>query len=293
MLCEKHTKIGVAFESLYENKRVALLTQHGKEAVFRPLFAKAIACHVERVQGFDTDQLGTFTRAITRRDNQIDTARKKAIIGMNISGLPLGMASEGSFGPDPVGGFIPWNREVIIFIDNEAKIEVLGEAQGPGNHRHLLTASWSEALHFAKTVGFPDQQLILRPDNEYDCRILKNIDDWQCYENAFQATAKDSNKGQVFIETDGRAYANPMRMSMIVKAAENLLSKILSRCPVCGIVGFSVIKKIPGLSCKNCGRPTKLIRAELSECQKCGERRTNEVVNLEGANPMYCDFCNP
>lgn len=88
--------------NLYVDRRVALLTQHGKEAVLGEVLGEALACKVERIEGFDTDTLGTFTRDIARVGNQLEAARRKARIGMQLSGLPIGLASEGSFGPDPV-----------------------------------------------------------------------------------------------------------------------------------------------------------------------------------------------
>lgn len=36
---------------------------------------------------------------------------------MQLSGLALGLASEGSFGADPFAGIFPWNVEFLIFID--------------------------------------------------------------------------------------------------------------------------------------------------------------------------------
>ena len=101
----------------YAGQRVALLTQHGKERGLAPVLAAALGCRVERVAGYDTDLLGTFARDIPRAGTQIEAARKKARLGMQLAGLPLGLASEGSFGPDPMLGMFPWNVEFLIFID--------------------------------------------------------------------------------------------------------------------------------------------------------------------------------
>ena len=46
----------------YCNQPVAFLTQHGKERVVEPVLASRVGCQIELVRGFDTDQLGTFTR---------------------------------------------------------------------------------------------------------------------------------------------------------------------------------------------------------------------------------------
>lgn len=102
---------------VYAGTRIALLTQHGKERVIASVLDTALGCQVERVGGYDTDLLGTFTREIPRAGKQLEAARKKARLGMEMSGLSLGLASEGSFGPDPMVGMFPWNVEFLIFID--------------------------------------------------------------------------------------------------------------------------------------------------------------------------------
>ena len=91
----------------YSGRRVALLTQHGKEGVIAPVLDAALGCRVERVNGFDTDLIGTFTRDIPRTGTQVEAARRKARIGMELSGLPRGLASEGAFGPDPMADCSP------------------------------------------------------------------------------------------------------------------------------------------------------------------------------------------
>ena len=98
----------------YAGRQVALLTQHGKERVIAPVLEAALGCRVERVARYDTDLLGTFTRDIPRAGTQLDAARRKARLGMELAGLPLGLASEGSFGPDPFTGMFPWNVEFLI-----------------------------------------------------------------------------------------------------------------------------------------------------------------------------------
>jgi len=40
---------------------------------------------------------------------QLEAARRKARIGMELSGSLFGLASEGALGPNPGIGLIPWN----------------------------------------------------------------------------------------------------------------------------------------------------------------------------------------
>jgi hypothetical protein len=97
----------------YQHQSAALLTQHGKELILGPLLLAELGCSVTHVTGFDTDQLGTFTRDQARPGSQLDAARRKAEIGMDLSGLPLGLASEGAFVPDPHVGILPWDVEIV------------------------------------------------------------------------------------------------------------------------------------------------------------------------------------
>jgi len=117
-------------QSRYASRHVALLTQHGKEQVISPVLESGLGCRVELVTGFDTDLLGTFTGEARRPGTQLDAARRKARKGMELSGAGLGIASEGSFGPDPFTGMMPWNVELLVWIDEELGIEVHGIARG-------------------------------------------------------------------------------------------------------------------------------------------------------------------
>lgn len=162
----------------YFGRRIALLTQHGKERVIASVLAAALGCRVQHATGYDTDLLGTFTRDILRAGTQIEAARKKARIGMELSWLPLGLASEGSFGSDPFAGMFPWNVEILVFIDDDRGIEVTGVAQGKTNFSHLLTTDWAAAEAFARQAGFPAHHLVVRPEREDDPRMRKGIAAW-------------------------------------------------------------------------------------------------------------------
>ena len=84
----------------YQGQTVAFLTQHGKESLVRPVLEPALGCTVQRAEGYDTDLLGTFSGEVKRIEGQLQTARTKARIGMQLLGTPLGMASEGAVVPD-------------------------------------------------------------------------------------------------------------------------------------------------------------------------------------------------
>lgn len=276
----------------YKNREVALLTQHGKESVLAPTLKESIGCIVTTVEGYDTDLLGTFSRDIPRVGTQIETARKKARIGMELARLPLGIASEGAFGPDPFTGMFSWNVEILIWIDNENDLEIVAMSQGKTNLANVLTTNWKEAEAFAKKAGFPEHHLMVRPEGEDDPRIRKGICEWDDLHAAFVWGQEQSENGSVFIETDMRAHANPTRMNNIRLAAEELANKLSSLCPACGAPGYWVIERVAGLKCKRCGQPTRDTRAEVYGCSKCAHQATIERTEAY-ADPGHCDDCNP
>lgn len=278
---------------MYSGQRLALLTQHGKEKVLAPVLDSALGCRTERVTGYDTDLLGTFSRDIPRVGTQLDAARKKARIGMAMSGVPLGLASEGSFGPDPFTGILPWNVELLIFIDDERGLEVIGRAHGKANSAHQLVANWNAVEAFANQIGFPEHHVVIRPEAEGDPRIRKDISSWAELKAAFAWALEQSSNGRVFLEADGRAHANPTRMKNIRLAAEDLVAKLASLCPACGSPGFWIVDRVAGLPCADCSAPTRETRAEVHGCLKCMYRNSLEVSDRAWAEASRCDYCNP
>ena len=285
--------LGEADHVSYRGRRIGLLTQHGKERVISPELDRALGCRVEHVGGYDTDLLGTFTREIPRAGTQLEAARKKARTGMQLLGLPLGLASEGSFGPDPVTGMIPWNVELIILIDDEQVLEVIGVAQGGTNFSHLLTTSWEEAELFAHTRGFPEHQLVVRPAGGDDPRIRKGIASWEELAAVYSEAQVQSGSGHVLLETDVRAHANPTRMENIRHAAQDLTAKVRSLCPACAAPGFWTVERVAGLPCGQCRAPTNETREDVHGCLRCPHRLIRVRTDREHADPAHCDYCNP
>lgn len=277
----------------YFGHRVALLTQHGKERVIAPVLDAAIGCRVEWVSGFDTDLIGTFTREIPRAGTQLEAARRKARIGMELSGLPLGLASEGAFGPDPMAGLIPWNVELLVFIDDDRGIEVTGMEQQATRFAHLLTDDWEQVAQFARQAGFPAHHLVVRPQGQDDPRIEKGIASWKALESAFIHARGEAMNGRVFLENDVRAHAHPTRMDVIRLASVDLAAKLNSLCPACDTPGFQVTDRLSGLPCADCGAPTREIRADIYACLKCAHRETRTRADVTHADPGRCDYCNP
>lgn len=277
----------------WSNQRVALLTQHGKEKVIAPVLEPALGCVVHHVDHFDTDQLGTFTRDVERPGSQLEAARRKARLGMTLSGLPIGVASEGSFAPDPFTGIFPWNVEILVWLDDRLGIEVVGMAQGPAQSGHLQTADWEAVKHFALEEDFPSHQLVIRPQSPDDPRMIKGIADWHALRASFDACVGQSDNGEVFVELDLRAFANPTRMSRIGEAAQDLLRRLQSNCPACSKPGYAITQQHGGLPCRVCKRPTATCMSLEWTCVSCEHRHTERRVDVLFAEPQNCGYCNP
>lgn len=277
----------------YAHQTAALLTKHGKETIIAPILQRALGLKVELVQAFDTDELGTFDRTIEREGTQLQTARRKAHIGIDFSRHNLGIASEGSFVPDPFSGFMPWNIEMVIFVDDLNGVEVVGVAQGSAMSMSRFVRDIDALLDFAEQAGFPSHHLMLRPEREDDPRVHKGLANLEALKAAFiQAQAQSSN-GKVFVENDLRAYCNPTRQKMIEQACEDLAQKMLSLCPQCQKPGFWKSKIQPGLACRACGLPTKLPVCETWSCKYCNFE-SHQPLNVDvQAEPAECGVCNP
>lgn len=279
--------------SRYAGRSVALLTQHGKERVIAPVLEAALSCSIERVMGFDTDRFGTFTREVPRCGTQLEAARRKARKGMELSGASIGIASEGSFGTDPFTGMFSWNTELLIWIDDDLGIEIVGIAQGIARSRHMQSGNWQEVADFAEREGFPEHQLVLRPEGQDDSRVYKDISDWIRLRTCFDKCLADSSKRRVFIELDLRAFANPSRMKHIEQAAVDLLQRIQSECPACAAPGYWISERKLGLPCASCRLPTQIFRSEVWTCLRCEHRCVAERADRSEAAPAHCVYCNP
>lgn len=277
----------------YRGRRLALLTQHGKEQVIAPALEGALGCTVERAVGFDTDLLGTFTREVPRAGSQLEAARRKAELAIELSGTDTGLGSEGSVDRHPMLGFVDRNVELIVLVDRARGIEVVGFADGPAPYGHVLASSLAEAEALAARPAFAEHGLIVRPESADDPRVRKDIRSLSELRTAFAAAQRESASGAVFVEIDLRAHRNPRRMQRIAEAAADLAAKLASACPACGGPGFWRVERVPGMPCRACGLATDIALAEVDGCPGCGHRVTRELDTAAGADPQWCDACNP
>lgn len=113
-------------------------------------------------RGFDTDSLGTFTREVPREGSQLEAAREKARAGIDRSGLPFGLGSEGAFGPGPLG-LSSVNLELVVLLDTRRGIEIVGRSRAffaaPPVRRRPLVSDDRPEQHQLRKAGLARNHL--------------------------------------------------------------------------------------------------------------------------------------
>ena len=282
--------------SLFKNRTAVIATMHKKEQAIAPLVEQELLLKTVIPDNFNTDLFGTFTRDVKRLGTQIEAARAKAEKAMKITGTSLGIASEGSFGPHPAIPFLPHNREIILFLDKENNLEIIGEEfTTDTNYSHQVVSNLEEAEKFAKKAGFPEHGLvvIIGEPATGQGEIIKGIITPEHLSDAVNYALKKS-AGAVHLETDMRAMYNPTRMKAIERATRNLIEKIKTVCPQCYCPGFEIIERKKGLPCSLCNLPTHLTKSVVYQCKKCGFSEEKLFPDgIKTADPGMCQYCNP
>lgn len=279
-----------------DGKRAVLATMHGKERVIRPLLEGALRIRLDVLQGLDTDRFGTFSREIERTGSQLDAARAKiAAVFEHDRSATIGLASEGSFGPHPLFPLVPLGREIVVLIDRETGLEVIGQhADMATNFQHIRAADVAAALEFAERIGFPSHGLIVMASLDgmpAPGRFLRK-DIETATDLTAAVTEALSTYGAAHVETDMRAHRNPTRMRAIKRATIDLVRCYRRPCPACARPGFARTGRLYGLPCADCGEPTQAARAEVWTCGGCGHREERPVQAFQ-ADPGLCTICNP
>lgn len=279
--------------NIYFNRTASLLTKHGKELVLNQALQPSTGLQIQHTDAYDTDLLGTFTQETPRYGSQLDAARKKAQIGMELVGTDLGLANEGAFVADPYTGMLSWNQELVILIDQALQLEMTGFYSGPAQNAHAYVNRWEELEKFAHTALFPSHHLVIKPTDEYHPQSVKNISNIEQLKSAFEWASTHSSKGVVYVENDLRAFANPTRMEGIRQAAIDLAKKMNSLCPECKTPGYWIKDIQRGLPCNACGMPTNQEIAKIWGCLKCEHQDSEGMKVIRFANPALCSHCNP
>jgi hypothetical protein len=279
----------------YAGARAVIATMHGKASVIAPPL-RAIGLDIEAATGLDTDALGTFTGETPRAGTMLEAAVAKARLGMAAARRPIGVASEGSFGPHPVAPFIAAATELIVLVDDDLGLvvkETMTSETTNFAHATVTPGDAAPLAQFLRGAGFPAHAVVVRP-NEGPGPVRKGLVDQGEVGRAIAQAAALSADGLARLETDMRAHLNPTRMAQIGRLAERFAGRLSRLCPACGAPGFGPVRSEPGLPCADCGAPTALVKATVSECVRCphtlAEGRSD---GLAAASPAQCPECNP
>lgn len=277
------------------NGPICLTTRHGKERALARPFRAGLGLNLV-VSDCDTDQLGTFSGERDRPGDALATCRRKALLGLEQTGLTLGLASEGSFGPHPAAPFLAVGRELLLLLDRENGLEVV-------EHRLELRTNYSQSCFdpaddpstWLKRIGFPSHGVIARPAAwTAGAPLFKGLITTPALQKALDHCRTADPNGQVVLETDMRAHLNPTRMASLRRLGLALVRRLRCPCPDCGTPGWGLMDSIAGLPCRWCGEPTALTHREIWGCPHCGARRSQQRADgLLHADPGHCQHCNP
>jgi hypothetical protein len=268
-------------------------TKHEKDLILAPLFNEiGMRCESLLV---DTDLFGTFSGEVERIGSVRDTLKKKVKAASDSK--PQGnifLASEGSFAPHPVIGFIQTDLESLLIWHKNLNIEIYAEylCQNPVHDERSLGPR-DNFREFLKQIKFPEHGVIVHPDGMLN-PIFKGLhqehDVAQAMLDCFQA----STNQRVVIATDLRANHSPTRRQAILEAGKALFDKLNSFCPACALPGFAISRGLAGLPCGACGEATRITKDVVWECVKCAysitKPRPDGKTQIE---PNECEHCNP
>lgn len=271
------------------DKRAILVTQHGKEQLLAPVFAT----HGWSLEweAADTDSLGTFSGDVPRRHSPLETARRKALLGVGCGDAPWLAASEGSITSATFG--IVSDLEFVVLVKRSGSSVVVGRAVGHGVRAVQFqvdsTTSEEEVLRRCADADLPHHKLLVAT-SDHEEHAIGALSSAEGVLDACRRLAQPHRK--LVIQTDFRAHLCPSRQSVIVDAAKDLMTRMSQDCPRCDEAGFGEEDPIPGRPCMDCGSPTDELMARRWVCPACTYAEVRQVVTAF-ADPSHCPWCNP
>ena len=270
----------------YSGCTASLATKHKKEDQIAPALAR-LGITLE-VAAIDTDKLGTFTGEIERIGSPIEVATKKARLGMAATGSSLGLASEGSIGPDTQIPFVNSELEVMVWVDDLRGIEIVESL------RSFEIVAIKEELSIDQSIedlllkaDFPRHSLIARGS---DGEIIKGINSRNQLDEVLSGLFQKDDR--VIIESDLRAHCSPSRQRAIALLANQLTRRLEALCSSCGTPGFGRIGATYGVECQECGEKNlEKVSGEILGCTLCELREERRIRELIPASD--CSWCNP
>lgn len=274
-----------------------LATMHGKEAAIAPALRDGLGLVVDVAPDLDTDSLGTFTGEIPRVGSMREVAIAKARLGMAAARRPIGIASEGSYGPHPWIPFFAGGIELMVLVDETRDIIVTEQlVEDAPTYAHAEVTSVDELGSYLERTCFPQHALITKPNKPKtpSFPVYKGLRGRQALAEAVAECMAVSADGMAFVQTDMRAHMNPTRMASIARLAHKLCARVATRCPVCNLPGYGLIGIDTGLPCGWCGAPSELVLHEILGCVACSHREQRPRPDgRHHADPGDCMHCNP
>lgn len=270
-----------------------LATKHGKDRIITPALA-GVGLDVHTIS-CDTDQLGTFSGEIPRPGPPLQTAVRKARLGMELAGCNLGIASEGAFGPDPVLAAFVRDVELVVLVDDTTGSTIVGRATSLTTRSFATVARPDDDLTpLLDGADLPRHAVIVRPNLGPPRPVFKDLRSLAEVAAVLPDCAAASPDGHARIETDLRADRCPSRASVIEAAARDLATRLATHCPACAAVGFGPEETLPGLPCGWCATPTHAARAVREACPRCNHEVERPIdPGTSVADPAQCPRCNP
>lgn len=272
------------------NTTAALLTKHEKYALIAPALAQAGIVLVATDQ-FDTDTLGTFSGEIPRQLSPLECAREKARLALSLTGLPIGIGSEGTFGGGPLPGMMNWDTELLVLLDHTTGQEIVAQAAGPIALSALESADLA-AIEAHILRHDPAQGWMLRVGETVQKGLIGFSAITKSLFAAGRITATAQLTESVLLQPDYRAHLCPARQHYIRQAAEQLAARYVALCPQCQTPNFWRGQAVAGLPCETCAYPTSAVHYYHKCCQQCGYTE-QEPAATATASAAHCPLCNP
>lgn len=271
-------------------QQAALLTKHQKLPLIAPALA-TVGIQLQLAEGFDTDSLGTFAGEVPRQLSPVDCVKTKARLGAELTALPFGLGSEGSFGGGPLPGLLNWDDELLCLYEAGSGQFIIAHAAGP---IPLSAIETDEVAQLRAHIEQQDSQQgwICSTEN----LLLKGL------VGVNQVLAALTEAGLLLSDTalghkirlspDLRAHLCPSRRLYIQQAAAQLADRLQSKCPNCAAPDFWRNGAEQGLPCEACHYPTQKIKIYHKSCSCCGYSES-EAAQQAFADPAHCPLCNP
>lgn len=277
----------------YAFKKAVLTSKHQKLHLIQASFKEALSLEVVELP-LDTDLLGTFSGEIERISTPRETAIKKARLGMQATGMSLGIASEGSIGPHPSVPWIHSDLEIMVLVDAERELVISETFLSHDIVAASLEISPEDSLDaFLLKADFPVHALIAQPVDSKEPLVYKGITSLSELQSAITHCARLSNINKVRLQSDLRAMHSPSRQVNIKKAGLLLAERVAALCPSCSTPGWGRTGYQYGVECSDCGQEnSEIAREEILGCVQCDFTTAGKIVN-SAIDPGRCNFCNP